>query len=250
MTDEIQSARGTSILMDGIALGEIYDPPTLGANGEEIDTTAQNNVGGIKTKLIGFIDHDNATFNLKYNGSTQQNNLLNEVYDREMHTWSMVFPPDFHSGGHSFPWSGQIQSAKLVHEGVIAHIELAVTVNSKMAPITTLADGLTTTFFTIADTDVAPNALTPVPAAAADVYEYNVEAYADNTSITITPTCSAVGATIRVNDTVVASGAASGAITLNTGTGAITMVSITVSQLNKTPRIYWLRVYLGPTNHP
>jgi len=248
MTDDIQSTLGTNILMDGIALGEIYDPPTLGANGEEIDTTAQNNVGGIKTKLIGMIDHDNATFNLKYNGSTQQNNLLNEVYDREMHTWSMVFPPDFHSGGHSFPWSGQVQSAKLVNEGAIAHIELAVTVNSKMAPITTLGAGLTSTFFTIADDYVSPNALTPVPAAAADVYEYAVEAYADNTSITITPT--ATTGTIRVNDTIVVSGAASGAITLNTGNGAVTMVSITVTELNKTPRIYWLRVYFGPTNHP
>jgi hypothetical protein len=248
MTDEIQSTLGTNILMDGIALGEIYDPPTLGANGEEIDTTAQNNVGGIKSKLIGMIDHDNASFNLKYNGSTQQNNLLAEIYDREMHTWSMVFPPDFHSGGHSFPWSGQVQSAKLVHEGAIAHIELTVTVNSKMAPITTLGAGLTSTFFTITDDDSPANALTPSPAAAAAVYEYAVEAYADNTSILITPTATA--GTIRVNDTIVASGAASGAITLNTGTCAVTMVSITVTELNKTPRIYWLRVYFGPTNHP
>lgn len=248
MTDEIQSTLGTNILMDGIALGEIYDPPTLGATGEEIDTTAQNNVDGVKTKLIGLIDHDNATFNLKYNGSVQQNNLLAEIYDREMHTWSMVFPPDFHSGGHSFPWSGQIQSAKLVHEGAIAHIELATTVNNKMAPITTLGAGLTSTFFTIADTDVAPNALTPVPAAAAAVYEYAVEAYADDTAITITPTATA--GTIRVNDTIVVSGEASAAIPLNTGTGAVTMVSITVTELNKTPRIYWLRVYFGPTNHP
>jgi hypothetical protein len=248
MTDEIQSALGTNILMDGIALGEIYDPPTIGANGEEIDTTAQNNVDGVKSKLIGLIDHDNATFNLKYNGSTQQNNLLAEIYDREMHTWSMVFPPDFHSGGHSFPWSGQIQSAKLVHEGVIAHIELAVTVNAKMTPITTLGAGLTSTFFTIVDDDVSPNALTPVPAAAAAIYEYAVEAYSDNTSILITPTATA--GTIRVNDTIVVSGAASTAITLNTGNGAVTMVSITVTELNKTPRIYWLRVYLGPTAHP
>lgn len=246
MTDEVQSTLGTNILMDGIALGEIYDPPTLGANGEEIDTTAQNNVDGVKTKLIGLIDHDNATFNLKYNGSTQQNNLLAEIYDREMHTWSMVFPPDFHSGGHSFPWSGQIQSAKLVHEGAIAHIELATTVNNKMAPITTLGAGLTSTFFTIADDD--GNVLTPSPAAAAAVYEYAVEAYADNVSIAITPTATA--GTIRVNDTIVVSGAASTAIPLNTGTGAVTMVSITVTELNKTPRIYWLRVYFGPTNHP
>jgi hypothetical protein len=135
-----------------------------------------------------------------------------------------------------------------VHEGAIAHIELATTVNNKMAPITTLGAGLTSTFFTITDQDSPANALTPVPAAAAAVYEYAVEAYADDTSILITPTATA--GTIRVNDTIVVSGAASGAITLNTGTGAVTMVSITVTELNKTPRIYWLRVYFGPTNHP
>jgi hypothetical protein len=166
-----------------------------------------------------------------------------------MHVWTIIMPPTFHSGGHSFTFSGQFtKSAPVMNGSDPATIEFSVTCQGKLTPITTLADGLTTTFFSILDDD--SNALTPVPAAstAGTNHQFVVEAYSDNVSVTITP-IAAVG-TIRVNDAIVASGAPSAAIPLNTGTGAITFVYITVTELNKTPRVYTLKFSLGPTAHP
>lgn len=244
MTDEVGSTLGINVLMDGIALGEIYEPEVPGATGDTKETTAQNNVKGIKTKNVGLIDHDDFKVKLQYTGSATQNSLLSAIYDRTVHTWAIVYPPSFHGGGHSVTFTGQINGAKLVDAGTeAAHIELSSTTNSEPIAVTTWAAGLTTGFFSILDND--SNALTPSPAAAAAVYEYEVEAYSDDTSITITPT--ATTGTIRVNDTIVVSGASSGAITLS---GPVTMVSITVSELNKTAKIYWLRVWKGPTAHP
>ena len=244
MTDEVGSTLGINILMDGIALGEIYEPVVPGATAETKSTTAQNNIKGIKTKNVGLIDHDAFKMKIQYTGSATQNTLLSKIYDRLVHTWAIVYPPTFHGGGHSVTFTGQLNGAKLVDIGTEApHIELSSTTNSEPIAVTTWAAGLTTPFLSIADDD--SNVLTPTPAAAAAVYEYEVEAYSDNTSITITPTATA--GTIRVNDTIAATAVASGAIPLS---GPVTMVSITAGELNKTARVYWLRVWKGSTNHP
>jgi len=115
-----------------------------------------------------------------------------------------------------------------------------------MTPTSTAATGLTTTFFSIADDGA--NALTPSPAASATVFEYEVEAHSDSVSVTITPVATA--GTIYVNGTVVPTTEASGAITLNSGTGSVTMIPITVSELNKTPTTTWLKVRIGNTAQP
>jgi voltage-gated potassium channel Kch len=252
LTEEAKSTLGTFIMQNGLVLGEMFEPSTPGQSADVKDTSAQNNIGGVKTKLVSWIDNDNLAFKLKYTGSTAQNTLLGNIYDRTFYTWTIVMPPSFGPapGGISFNFQGQIAKSKLVADGDgPAVIEMEVTVNGRFSdPVTTWAAGLTTTFFTIIDDDTPPNALTPVPAAAAAVYEYDIEAYSDNTSVIITPTATA--GTIYVNGTIVATGVPSGSIPLNTGTGAVTYVSIVKTEINKTPKIYWLRFALGNTAHP
>ena len=123
---------------------------------------------------------------------------------------------------------------------------MEVTVNGRMTQLIAASAGLTTPFFTIADDGT--NALTPSPAAAGDTYEYDVTTYSDSVSVAITPTATA--GTIKVNGTTVATGVASSAITLNSGEGAITMVSVVVGELNKTPKVYWLRFKIGSVAQP
>ena len=247
MTEQAFSTLGSFILQNGLVLGEMYEPKTPTATAEVKDTSAQNNIGGIKTKLVTWIDHDTLGFKVFYNGSTAHETLAAAIYTRAQETWQVVLPPTFHAGGHSFSWVGQITKCQKVVDGDgPAYLDMEVTVSGRVTPLTTLAVGLTTPWFTIAEENA--NALTPVPIAAETTTAYDVEAYLDNTSITVTPTATA--GTIRVDGTVVATGVASGAITLNTGAGAITYVSITVSFLNKTPVIYWIRVKIGPTAHP
>jgi len=251
MTEQAGSTLGTFILQNGLALGEMYEPSTPGATAEEKDTSAQNNIGGIKTSLVTWIKHDNLGFKILYTGSTAHETLAAGIYTRALDTWQVVLPPTFRGGGHSFSWVGQIASCKKVIDGDgPAYLEMEVTVSGRVTPLTTLGAGLTGAFFTTAPIPAAfpPADLTPSPAAAGDVYEYDVETYSNSTGVTITPIAAA--GTIYVDGKVVASGSASDTIALNTGLGSITYVSIVVTQLNKTPVIYWLRYKIGPTATP
>jgi hypothetical protein len=61
--------------------------------------------------------------------------------------------------------------------------------------------------------------------------------------VLVTPT--ATTGTIRVNGTVVTSGAASGAIVIGQNSGDKTMISIVVSETGKIPAIYYIEVTMG-----
>ena len=249
MTEEAKSSLGTFIMQGGLVLGEMYEPSTPGQTADVKDTSAQNNIGGVKTKCVSWIDNDNLSFKVYYVGSTAQNTLLGDIYDRHFDTWTVILPPTFGPtpGGISFNFSGQIAKCKLNVDGDgPAFIEMEVTVNGRFSdPVTTWATGLTTTFFTVVDDD--SNALTPVPASAAAVYEYDLESYSDNAYIKITPTGTG---TIYVNGVAVSSGAASGNLTVNVGSGKVTYMSIVTTEVNKTPKIYWIRVVGGLSAHP
>ena len=71
---------------------------------------------------------------------------------------------------------------------------------------------------------------------------------ATQVSVKITPTANA--GTIYVDGTKVGTGVASSVITLNSGIGAVTMVPIVVTEINKTPKIYWIRFRIGTTAQP
>jgi hypothetical protein len=246
MTEEVQSTLGVSVLKNGLPIGNMDEPKYPGATATVKETRAQNNIGGIMTKLVAWIDHDVLGFKVKQDGSAAQATLQADIYDRDMDTWTVVMPPDFHGGGHSFSWVGQISKCTPTEDDGVAYLDMEVTVNGRITPCTTWATGLTTTFFGIVDDD--SNALTPSPAASATVYEYDLEAYSDNTSIAITPVFTA--GTCYINGTSVATTVSSGAITINTGSGAVTYVPIVVTEINKTPKIYWIRVHVGLTAHP
>jgi len=246
MTEEVQSTLGVQVLKNGLPIGEMDEPTYPGPTAAEKETRAQNNIRGVMTKLVTWINHNNLAFKVKANGSIAQATLQADIYDRDMDTWAIVFPPDFHGGGHSFSWQGQIAKCIPVEDDGVSYLDMEVTVNGRLTPCTTWAAGLTTTFFTVVDDDI--NALTPSPAAAAAVYEYDLEAYSDNAYIKITPTATA--GTIYVQGVVVATTVQSGEIAINVGAGQVTYVSIVVTELNKTPKIYWIRVHGGPTAHP
>jgi len=248
MTEETQSTLGVSVLKNGLPIGNMDEPKYPGATATIKPTRAQNNIGGIETNLVTWITHDVLGFKVKQDGSAAQATLQAAIYLRAMDTWTVVMPPDFHAGGHSFSWVGQISKCTPTEDDGTAYLDMEVTVNGRITPITTWAGGLTTPFFSIVDDDTPANPLTPVPVAAAAVYEYDLEAYSDNAYIIITPTAAA--GTIYVNGVVVATGVASGNITINAGQGQITYIPIVVTELNKTPKIYWIRVHGGPTARP
>ena len=246
MTEQAKCTIGTSVMQNGLVIGELYDLAFPETTAESNDTSSQNNSGGVKTTCVGWIENAPMSFKVFYTGSTAQESLRTAIYDRDFDTWAVVMPMDF-GNNVSYAWSGQISKCTLVADGSApAYLDMEVTVNGRISTYTTGADGLTSTFFSIADDDA--NSLTPSPSASASVYEYDVETYSNSVSVKITPTASA--GTIYVDGTKVATGAASSAITLNTGIGAVTMVSIAVTDINKAPKIYWIRFRIGTTAQP
>jgi len=245
MTEQAKCTIGTSVMQNGLVIGELYDLAFPETTAESNDTSSQNNSGGVKTTCVGWIENAPMSFKVFYTGSTAQESLRTAIYDRDFDTWAVVMPMDF--GTVSYAWNGQISKCTLVADGSApAYLDMEVTVNGRISTYTTGAAGLTTPFFTIVDDGA--NSLTPSPSASASVFEYDVETYSDSLSVVITPTATA--GTIYVNGTKVATGVASSAITLNSGTGAVTMVPIAVTDINKTPKIYWMRFRIGTTAQP
>jgi hypothetical protein len=110
--------------------------------------------------------------------------------------------------------------------------------------ITTLGAALSALSFKN-QADESITTFTPTPFAAT-TYKYAVTAFSDDTGIKITPT-GATG-TIYVNGTVVATGAASAAITLGTGTNTFYVV-VVESDAKCTP-IYQIDVTRGTVASP
>lgn len=246
MTEQAKCTIGTSVMQNGLVIGELYDLAFPETTAESNDTSSQNNSGGVKTTCVGWIENAPMSFKVFYTGSTAQESLRTAIYDRDFDTWAVVMPMDFGTNV-SYAWNGQISKCTLVADGSApAYLDMEVTVNGRISTYTTGAVGLTTPFFTIVDDGA--NSLTPSPSASASVFEYDVETYSDSLSVVITPTATA--GTIYVNGTKVATGVASSAITLNSGIGAVTMVPIAVTDINKTPKIYWMRFRIGTTAQP
>ncbi|MBW2632044.1 MAG: hypothetical protein JRC90_09870 [Deltaproteobacteria bacterium] len=242
MTEQAKISLGVSIMRGGEIFGEVIDVTVPGATAEKKETLAQNNIGGVKTKTPGWVDWDDLTFTINYIGSAAQSTLLGDITKRKSETWLIIMPPSF--GAAMFSFSGYLGGTKPATDGSdIGKIEVTVMVNGSMTEVTAAGAPLTTPFFVVADTAVAPNTLTPSPVASATDYEYEITAYSDSTAVTITPTATA--GTIYVNGTVVATGVASAEISIGSASGEIVMIPIVVYQINKVPKIYWLRVVRG-----
>lgn len=248
MTEEAACTIGMTICRNGYPIAELVEPSMPETTAEVNDTSAQNNQGGVKTNCVGWIENGNLKFKINFVGSATQETLRDVIYTRSKDVWSVIMPPSFHGGGHSFYWVGQILKCTPIFDGSgPAQFEIEVTCSGKPINLNTLATGLTTPFITLVDDDA--NALTLSPAAATATYEYTVEAYSDNTSVAITCTAG-VGTSIYINGVLTATGVASAAIPINTGTGAITHIPIMLTENAKTPKVHWIKVIVGNTAHP
>ncbi len=247
MTEQASSSLGITVLRDGLALGEVYDPVFPDYTADTADTSAQNNIGGVETKTVTWIRTGNLSFNLRNIGSATQDALWAAFHNRTSSVWGIVMPQAGNLSSHSYTWVGQISKMTPITDGTeTAGFSVEVTVNGAITHTSTRAGGLTTPFFAVKDDGAAT--LTPSPPASATIYEYTIQAYSNSKSVTITP--SAAAGTIYVNGVAVPSGTASDAIDLNLGTGAVTMIPIVVTELNKTPRVTWLRFVIGATERP
>jgi hypothetical protein len=251
MGEQAESAAGYHVIWGTSYIGETVDPKMPDETRNMVDNTTHDALaanGGYETKSKGTITQSDGSIKIYYIGSTVHKALRTDFLAGTERTVYFIRPS---GGALAFTCKKctaiiSKMSEPIDKKGNVTW-ELAITPTSGQTDVETASTGLTTPFFAIADDDTPGNAITPVPAAAAAVYAYTVELYADNSTFTITPTATA--GSIYVNGTLVVSGAASSAITAPAA-GKKMYLPIVVFEANKTPKPYLLIVSKGPTNHP
>ena len=251
MGEQAVSAAGYHVIWGTSYIGETIDPKMPDETRNMVDNTTHDALaanGGYETKSKGIITQGDGSIKIYYIGSTVHKALRTDFLagtERDVY----FIRPSLGDLAFTCKKCTAIISkmAEPIDKKGNVTWELAITPTSGQTDIETAATGLTTPFFTIADDDSPTNAITPVPAAAAAVYAYRAELYADNTTFTVTPTAT-VGS-IYVNGTLVISGAASGNITAPAA-GKKMYLPIVVFEANKCPKPYLVIIAKGPTNHP
>ncbi|MCK9579364.1 MAG: hypothetical protein M0Q92_02800 [Methanoregula sp.] len=251
MGEQAESAAGYHVIWGTSYIGETVDPKMPDETRNMVDNTTHDALaanGGYETKSKGTITQSDGSIKIYYIGSTVHKSLRTDFLAGTERTVYFIRPS---GGALAFTCKKctaiiSKMSEPIDKKGNITW-ELAITPTSGQTDVETAAAGLTTPFFAIADDDTPANAITPVPAAAAAVYAYEVELYSDNATFTVTPTA-AVGS-IYVDGTVVVSGAASGAIT-SPAAGKKKYLPIVVFETSKCPKPYLLIVKRGPVAKP
>ena len=247
MTEMAKSSLQFRVLHANIIIPEVRKITEPKATTAKTDSTSQDNLYGIKSRDVGWKDMGDMTITCVDIGGSLFGDLVTLWKNGTKQTWEIEYAPV--GAGRAITFTGFVSGVGHVHQddGGAQLIEITVTPTSYFTVLTTGAAGFTTPFCVVADDE--SHTLTPATAASATNYNLEYTAYSSGTeslnsdTVTVTPTA-AVG-TIYVNGTVVASGAASGAITLNQTQGDVTYISVVVCEANKASKTYMLRVTMG-----
>lgn len=229
MTSAI-AALGVLLKRDGNTIAELSKIGPVGKSRETIDCTNLNTAGGYKEFIGGM--RDGGVVALEGNfiaGDTSGQIGLQTDFDVETAQSFVVYFPTAITATWTF--SGVVTKFETnfeVNNKVTFAAEIKITGAPTLA--ITASTGLTTPFFSC--TGGTPT-YAPAPAGTAGTYVINV--LTGTTSVTLTPTAAA--GVITVDGSVVATGAASSAITLGAA-GSITEVPITVKETGKTAKEY------------
>lgn len=227
-------------------VGDVTEPPF---SVEKVDATSHDST--YKVSIPGQMSWGDLKFNVNFLNDTSQAALRALAIAKTVGTWRLVYPSKFSFLTYSIPGFVSGLTKKLPLKGNAATWEITITPTEQVNEVTGTAVALTTGFLAIADDD--SNAVAAAESLAGTTYVYNYTMYADNVSFTITPTCSDAAATIYVDGTIVASGAASSAIAYAVAaypTGSYKTVFVMVDKANLPPSIYQLNFIRGTVNHP
>lgn len=247
MSGQALSAKGMKIVYNGYVLAESTDVTEPKFSVAKDSGTSHDSTNAVH--LPGESEFGDATFTCFAIDDTCQLALETLAYAKTVGMWKIVYPSTW-----KYPFKTRVITGFIsgLEAGTPrtgrATMKLTLTPQESMTTVTTLGAGLTSTFASL--TNQSSEAITAItPTLAATTYKYAVTAFMDDTGVKITPVAST--GTIYVNGAVVASGAASGTIPLNTGTGAVTTIFIMVVESDaKTVRIYQFDVTIGTVASP
>lgn len=225
---------GVSLMRQGVEVAEITSltPPSF--NSDTIDVTNHDSIG----RMAEFIGGMRSSDDVKITGNfiladAGQTGLLADQADGLVHAYTVVFPAAW---GASFDFSAVVLKFGLGTfdaKGSAVSFEATMKISGSVTLNKTLSAGLTTPFFVFSPAGVN------VPVASGTPGTY-VNSQANTvSSVTVTPTATA--GVITVNGAVVATGAASSAISLGAA-GSLTPVNIVVQEVGKVSKTYAILV--------
>lgn len=249
MTEQARSAKGIKVVYNGAVLAETTEVTPAKFSRAKDDGTSHDSTN--KVHLPGEGEWSDMTFTCFAIDDTAQATLETLRDAGTIGLWKIVHPSTW--TGAPFKtrsFSGWVSAwEEVLPRTGRASYKLTITpVENVGAAITTAGAKLTTPFLSFTNNN--SEAITAItPAASATAYKLAVTAFSDDTGVKITPT--ATTGTIYVNGNIVASGAASGTIPLNLGTGAITTIFVMVVESDlKTAPIYQIDVTIGTVASP
>ncbi len=223
-------AFGTKFNWDGKQVASLNNIGGVEFNVDTVDVTTHDSEGAFKefiaglldagaVPISGFFDHEDADGQLA---------MVADCAARAIKAATIIFPA---STGAQWDFNGLITNIKVGDTPTDDGIPFSATIKVSGKPVLTIArsTGLS---------DMTMTGATLVPAFAAATLEYIATAAAETATVKVTPTAAG---TIKVNGSVVATGQASGDITLGAA-GSITKITIEVTEENKATKKYTISV--------
>ena len=225
---------GASLVWNGATVAGLTKISGLKFHVEALDGTTHQSASAHKEYFPGLVDMGDVTVEGFYDftDSPGQLAMVTDLNARAVRTGKITFPAPLAT---EWPFTGFLIDCEPASFTVDGLVPFTATIKvSGVAPLAlTASTGLTTPFFALNNSAVIS------PAPSGSVYDYVATVLTGITSIVVTPTASA--GVITVNGNVVASGVAASAIPLGSA-GSITIITIVVTETNKIPKTYVIRV--------
>lgn len=223
-------AFGTKFNWDGKQVASLNNVGGVEFNVDTVDVTTHDSEGAFKEFIAGLLDAGDVPISgfFDYEDTDGQLAMVADCAARAIKAATIVFPA---STGAQWSFNGLITNIKVGDTPTDDGIPFSATVKVSGKPTLTIATatGLT---------DLAMTGATLIPAYGAATLEYIATAAAETATVKVTPTAAG---TIKVNGSVVATGQASGDITLGAA-GSITKITIEVTEENKATKKYTISV--------
>lgn len=223
-------AFGTEFSWNGETVAGLNAINGIEITAETVDVTTHDSEGAFREFLTGFLDAGEVSLEGFFDpeDTTGQQAMLASSLAREIKQCIITFPA---STGATWTFDGLITAIKIGDAPVDNAIPFSATIKPSGQPVfaTATATGLS---------DMTMTGATLVPAFAEATLEYIATAEAGTATVKVTPTADGV---IKVNGNTVATGQASGDITLGAA-GSITVINIEVTEPNTAAKKYTISV--------
>lgn len=225
----VSNTFGTTITWNGQTVAKLSNIGGVSMSMSTTDVTTHQSTDSIEEFVAGLIKLDDIPIEGYFDptDSNGQQAMLTDFYARTPRTAVITFPV---ATGTTWTFTAYITAIKIGDNPIEGAIPFTASIKPSGKPVLAVAASNNLSDLTI-------TTATLYPAFAAGTYDYT--ATSTGASVTVTPTASA--GVITVNGSTVTSGEASNSISLGSA-NTVTVITAIVTETNKAPRTYVIRV--------